>query len=207
MEFYVPYHPDDPKTRLADVLSHGEREEFVAAMLDDVSTAVEEAGHTPVVLATQELDDHSIEHEVRVASDDLTPAVNDVLRTEDPPFGVVVADLPLATAEAVNRLASGDTDVSLAPGIAAGTNAFVVRSSGFRVDYHGTSYLDHLEKAREAGLTVEEVDSYRLAVDVDRPEDVVELLVHGDGRAAEYVDTRFRLVEDEDRRVDVERVN
>lgn len=207
MEFYVPYHPDEPKSRLSDVLSVEEREELCRAMLADVCRAVEDAGHSPVVLATRELDDHALERDVRVAPQDLTPAVNDLLDDVTPPLGVLVADLPLADADAVDRLASGDADVSLAPGLAGGTNGFVVRGEGFRVDYHGTSYLDHLENARDARLSVGEVDSFRLAVDLDRPEDLVEVLLHGDGEAAEYLGERFRLVVDGESRVEVERVD
>lgn len=207
MEFYVPFQPDEPKTRLSEVLSVEEREELCRTMLSDVCHAIEDAGHKPVVLATRDLDDHAVEHDVRVAPKDLTPAVNELLDDVKPPLGVLVADLPLADADAVDRLASGDADVSLAPGLAGGTSGFVVRSAGFEVDFHGTSYLDHLENARDAGLSVEEVDSFRLAVDVDRPEDLVEVLLHGEGEAAEYLGERFRLVEDDERRVDVERMD
>ncbi|MFW5929154.1 MAG: 2-phospho-L-lactate guanylyltransferase, partial [Halobacteriota archaeon] len=36
MEFYVPYQPDDPKSRLSEVMSQEERESFVRLMLADV---------------------------------------------------------------------------------------------------------------------------------------------------------------------------
>jgi 2-phospho-L-lactate guanylyltransferase len=62
------------------------------------------------------------------------------------------------------------------------------------VDYHGASYLDHLAIAEEEGLSVDEVDSRRLAVDVDEPEDLAELLLHGEGAARDWlVDAGFEL--------------
>ncbi len=205
MDVYIPYHPDDPKTRLDPVMSKEEREEVARLMLSDVHAAVEEAGQSPVVLATRELIDHDRGYDVDVAPEELTPAVNGLLERTNPPVAVVVSDLPLLDSDAVERLLSSDADVSLARGLAGGTNAFVAREDGFRVDYHGASYIDHLKVAEEAGLTVEEVDSYRLAVDVDRLEDIVEVLLHGDGRTADFLRERFDVVEDGESRVSVER--
>ncbi|MFP4631958.1 MAG: 2-phospho-L-lactate guanylyltransferase [Halobacteriales archaeon] len=200
MEFHVPYSPEEPKTRLSEVLDGRERSELARLMLDDVLEAVEAAGHSAVVLSTLELERDDVD--VRVAPEPLTSAVNRLLDGEEPPLGVLVADLPLVTPEAVERLASAESDVALAPGLAGGTNGFVVRETGFEVDFHGASVRDHRERAREAGLSVESVDSFRLAVDLDVPSDVVEVLLHGDGYAARYLAERFELVVDGESRVE-----
>ena len=181
MRVVVPVAAERPKTRLADVLSAEERVAFTRAMLADVLRAVRGAGGDPEVLATA-----PIEVDAPVVVDDrpLTPAVNAAL--DDLPTSVVMADLPLATPDALEGLFGTPADVVLAPGRGGGTNALVVRHPDFRADYHGGSFLKHRAAASECG-TVSVVDSHRLATDIDEPDDLVELLIHGDGAAAEWL--------------------
>ena len=180
MRVVVPYAAAEPKTRLADVLSADERTAFAEAMLTDVLAAVRATGRDPEVLATAPVD---VSAPVTVDDRPLTEAVNAVLVETDGPIAVVMADLALATPDALDRLFRADGDVVVAPGRGGGTNALVVRHPEFRVDYHGTSFLDHLAVAREVGAAVEVVDSHRLATDVDERADLAEVLIHG-GRAA-----------------------
>jgi 2-phospho-L-lactate/phosphoenolpyruvate guanylyltransferase len=185
MRVLVPFAADTPKTRLESVLSADERVSVARAMLEDVLDAVEATGHDPTVVSTSRLDLEG----VAVAVDDrpLTAAINDRLpsTTADEPVAVVMADLALATSDALERLfaAAAAADIVIAPGRGGGTNALVVRNPEFRVDYHGGSYLDHREIAAEVGADVGVVDSFRLGTDIDEPADLVEVLVHGTGRA------------------------
>ena len=192
MHVVVPFAVDRPKTRLADVLDPAERREFAGAMLCDVLAALD-AVPRPLdvtVLATGPVDD--IDATVEIDERPLTPAVNDRLRAA--PTAVVMADLAIATPEALASLLGSETDLAIAAGLGGGTNAFLARDPAFRVDYHGASYRDHLEIAREECLSVREVDSQLLAVDVDEPADLAELLLHGDGAARDWlVDAGFEL--------------
>lgn len=191
MRLVIPFAVETPKTRLADVLNASERETFARAMLDDVLEVLSAVGRTPEVLATAPL-----EAPVPVVVDDrpLTTAVNAVLEETDDPVAVVMADLALVTPAALERLFDSSGDIVIAPGRGGGTNALVVRHSDFRVDYHGASYLDHLRRAREVSASVEEIDSHRLATDIDRPEDLIEVLLHGPGRARDWlVEAGFHL--------------
>ncbi|QLG27665.1 2-phospho-L-lactate guanylyltransferase [Halorarum halophilum] len=194
MRAIVPFAAERPKTRLADVLTASERRSFADAMLSDVLDALRAADFSPHLLATERQD-----RDVAQTVDDrpLTEAVNDALRehgaSDDEPVAVVMADLALATPAALSRLTAGG-DVVIAPGRGGGTNALVVRHPEFRVDYHGASYLDHLRAARDVGASVREVDSWRLATDVDEPEDLVEVLLHGEGASRDWlVDAGFEL--------------
>jgi 2-phospho-L-lactate guanylyltransferase len=108
-----------------------------------------------------------------------------------------MADLALATPDALARLFEPDADVVLAPGLGGGTNAFVARHPSFRVDYHGASIRDHREAARDLDATVATVDSFRLAADVDEPADLAEVLLHGAGRSAAWLrEAGFELAVD-----------
>jgi 2-phospho-L-lactate guanylyltransferase len=207
MRVVVPFATEQPKTRLSAVLAPDERRAFARAMLCDVVAAVYAAGHTPLVLATAPLDDETFadppdvssaldaaDTAVHVDDSPLSAAVNTVLADADGPVAVVMSDLPLATAESVRRLTAIEADVTIAPGRGGGTNALVVRHPDFRVDYHGVSYRDHLHVARDVGASVGTLDSFRLATDVDEPEDLTEVLLHSDGAAHDWlVDAGFDL--------------
>lgn len=198
MRFVVPHDGQEPKTRLASVLDARERSAFARAMLADVVDAVGEAGHEPQVLATAPVE---VPAPVRVDDRPLSTAVNDALARVGRPVGVVMSDLALVEPQSISRLASASGDLVVAAGRGGGTNALVVRDAGFRVDYHGASYLDHLRIARTSGLSVREVDSMRLATDVDEPTDLTEVLVHADGRATRWLrDAGFELSVDENGR-------
>jgi 2-phospho-L-lactate guanylyltransferase len=184
MRVLVPFDATEPKSRLSSVLDAEERRDFADAMLADVLGAVEAAGHEADVLATEPLD---LDVPVTVDDRPLTAAVNDVIADAGPPLAVLVADLPLATGAAVSRLLDRTDPLALAPGRGGGTNGLLVRDGAFRVDFHGASIRDHRQAARAAGLEPAMVDSFRLAVDVDEPADLAEVLIHGEGRAADWL--------------------
>ncbi|WP_049969630.1 2-phospho-L-lactate guanylyltransferase [Haladaptatus cibarius] len=189
MQVVVPFSANDPKTRLADILAPDERREFSLSMLEDVLSAIRATGREPRLLTTSAID---IDAPQTVDSRPLTPAVNDVLAEGKPttatePTAIVMADLALVTPDALERLFSTSGDVVLAPGRGGGTNALVSRHDEFRVDYHGTSYLDHRRIAGDVGASVTEVDSHRLATDVDESSDLAEVLIHSDGSACRWL--------------------
>ena len=202
MEVLVPFSTDRPKSRLSAVLTPAERAEFARTMLRDVLDAVVAAGGEPRVLATGDVD---VDHPSIVDDRPLTTAVNAALEARlgadggsggdsgggdgdgggddgpGDPVAIVMADLVLATPDALRDLfvAGREADLAIAPGRGGGTNALVVGHPAFRVDYHGASYLDHRRIADEIGASVRVVDSHRLATDVDEPADLAELLIHG----------------------------
>lgn len=191
MRVVVPYAVHDPKSRLSSVLSREERQEFSRAMLADVLNGVEKAGGSPVVLATDTID---VDVPVQVDDRSLSEAVNSELVRNPLPIGIVMADLALGTSRVFGDLFATPGDIVIAPGRGGGTNALVVRTAGFRVNYHGASYLDHLRVAYELEASLNEVDSYRLSTDIDEPSDLVEVFLRGEGAAADWLqDTGFRL--------------
>jgi 2-phospho-L-lactate guanylyltransferase len=201
MRAIVPFDPSDPNTRLSSLLSLAERREFAAAMLADVLAAVRDAGGRPEILASAPLAEAPVElgdagDGVPGTVDDrsLSAAVNDAL-ADGLPAAVVMADLALANRTALAELFDTADEVVLAPGRGGGTNALVVRDAAFSVDYHGVSFCDHVAAAEAAALSVQSVDSFRLAIDVDDPADVLDVLVHGEGRAADWLcDAGFGVV-------------
>jgi 2-phospho-L-lactate guanylyltransferase len=214
MRVVVPFDARDPNTRLEPALDADERRALARAMLADVLAALRGTDRDLEVrvLATGPVD---VDAAVTVDDRPLTPAVNATLAATEEPVAVVMADLPLATPEAVGRLLEpepGGTDdpneaagVVLAPGLGGGTNALLARHPDFRVDYHGVSYRDHREAAAAVGAAVRTVDSFRLALDVDDPADLAEVLLHSEGEAAAWLREAGFAVSAADGRMRVER--
>jgi 2-phospho-L-lactate guanylyltransferase len=196
MRTLVPFEATHPKTRLEPLLDADERRAFARAMLEDVLAALRTAGHDPEVLSTAplgadgEASDCALGVPVTVEDRSLSAAVNARLGGTAP-VGVLVADLGLVTAAAVDRLFDpadeAGTDVVVAPGRGGGTNGLVVGHPDFRVDFHGVSVRDHLAAARAVDAAPRLVDSMRLSTDVDEPTDLVEVLLHGEGEAAAWL--------------------
>jgi 2-phospho-L-lactate guanylyltransferase len=200
----IPFKPRNPKTRLSCVLNQDEREKFAQLMLCDVVVAAREAGCEPFILATEAFSFG----DTRVEQDDrgLNEALNDLLARTPGPLLILMADLPLTTPDAVRRLISTTDDVAIVPGRGGGTNAiFLSRADRFRVSYYGASFRKHREIAREAGLSCEIVDSFRIHTDVDEKEDLVELLIHGEGLSRAYLEDLGFSLAIEKGRVGVER--
>jgi 2-phospho-L-lactate guanylyltransferase len=183
----IPYKPRNPKTRLSALLSQEEREQFAAVMLEDVKFAVKDALCSPVLVCSELFDSEDVQ--VTITDTDLSGSINAILPQNVGPTLIIMADLPLADAASVRRVISTDKDISIVPGRGGGTNAiFMKEPQKFHVDYYGTSFLKHMKIAADAGLSVDVIDSFRLHTDIDEPEDVVELLIHGSGKSRAYLE-------------------
>lgn len=183
----IPFKPKNPKTRLSNLLSQEEREQFAAAMLEDVKAAVKDAMCNPVLVCSELFDSEDVQ--VTITDTDLSGSINAILPQTIGPALIIMADLPLADAAAVRRLLSTGNDLAIVPGRGGGTNAIFMKDpQKFHVDYYGASFLKHMKIAGEAGLSVEVIDSFRLHTDIDEPWDLVELLIHGTGKSRAYLE-------------------
>mgnify|MGYP006275209601 CR=1 FL=1 len=203
MRAVIPFDASDPKRRLQPVLDPEERAAFAQAMLEDLLAAVADADLEPTVLATEPLPSLSVP--VRVDDRPLDAAVNAAIE-EATPLAVLVADLPLVESATLDRLLATPGDVVLAPGRGGGTNAMVVRDSAFATDYHGASIRDHRALARERGLSVAELDSFRLGTDVDEPADLIEVLLHGGAHSRRWLQAAGFQIQAKEGRATVRRV-
>lgn len=175
----VPVRGDGAKSRLAPVLSAGERAELVRWMLERVLAAC--AGAT------------AIERTLLVTPDPgLAPAGIDVLVDDGrghpeaialaladprarPGALVVMADCPLATAESVDALAAAARPLALAPSHDGGVNALALRGLDGLLPRFGVPAETTIAAARAEGLEATVVADEGLAFDVDRPADLARL--------------------------------
>lgn len=200
----IPYKPKNPKTRLSALLSQEEREQFAAAMLEDVKAAVKDAMCSPVLVCSELFDSEDVQ--VTIADTDLSGSLNAILPQNPGPALIIMADLPLADTASIRRVISTEKDIAIVPGRGGGTNAiFMKEPQKFHVDYYGASFLKHMKIAEDAGLSVEVIDSFRLHTDIDEPWDLVELLIHGTGKSRAYIEELGFLLSVDKGRVGVRR--
>ncbi|MFC6875005.1 glycosyltransferase family protein [Halobellus marinus] len=91
-----------------------------------------------------------------------------------------------------------DADIVLVLRSGSGINAVVVHHPVFRGDYHGASIRDHRTIGTNVGTDVAEIDSLRLSTDGNVPQDSIEVLLHSNGAANEWlVNAGFELAVDD----------
>lgn len=185
----IPFKNQGAKSRLASVLSPQERQLLSFAMLMDVLDAVLGQGWA-TVLSRPGLNVVDIGYDVEIQESelDLNDALNSLIACEARqgwPLDMLIcmADLALLRQDDVVGILSCEGDVVLCPGRGGGTNMILIRSPKFRTCYHGLSFPKHLAFALQAGLEVSIYESFRAGCDIDEPEDLAEVLLHGRGRS------------------------
>ena len=183
----VPFKRSDAKSRLAPALTPAERRLLAFAMLRDVLGTVTGFGKV-TILSRPGLDNADVGYDVEIVELelDLNDALNALIANEamqgwPSDILIVMADLALLTQKDVAGILSCQGDVVLCPGRGGGTNMILIRSPQFRTCYQGRSFPKHLEFARQAGLKAEVFESFRAGSDIDCPEDLAEVLLHGRG--------------------------
>jgi len=177
----VPVKGRDGKHRLEGLLRPEERASLVGAMLADVLAACD-AAHSvrQTLVVTPDPDVDAPGAEVLVdGGEGHAAALARALADDRARAGVLVvmADCPLVTADALDRLAEAARPLAVAPAQDGGLNALALRdpaafSPAFGVDGAASATL---ARAREAGLEATVLEEPAFAFDVDRPVDVWRL--------------------------------
>jgi 2-phospho-L-lactate/phosphoenolpyruvate guanylyltransferase len=177
--------PGRGKTRLASVLTPGERAALAGAMLADVAaafhgTAVDEVivvagGPTAAAAAS------ALGLDVVIDPPDVV-SLDGALRAAAARLGwragllVVAADLPAVTSDDLEAVLTGETEVVIAPTRDGGTGALLRRpGDAITTAYGRGSAARHRQLARTAGRSVTIVRRSGLAHDVDTRADLAEL--------------------------------
>jgi len=178
------------------VLSRTERDELARLMLKEVLVTLLRSDVSVVEVASTSM---SFEPPVEnvgwiYAPSPLDELVNGYLEKvaehiPEEQVMVVMADLPLISMRNIQQIVSSSADVVIAPGRGGGTNILkVAKPDVFEVRYYELSFLTHLKRAEQRGLSVEIYDSFYTSVDIDEPTDLVELLIHGSGAVKSYLE-------------------
>jgi 2-phospho-L-lactate guanylyltransferase len=193
----IPFKgPAGSKRRLAGLLDEDERARLSLAILDGVLDAVLDSepvarvlllmpsGAPPPSRSDGRLDVLVESARISGAMDGLNGALRQAQAEADKGGAsrllILPSDLPLVDGADVDALAaaSDDTRAVIAPDRAEeGTNALVLAPPvAFRPDFGVGSFARHRQLAERAGLTVGVVRRPGLALDLDTPADIRELL-------------------------------
>ena len=164
------------------------------AMLKDVLDAVSGFGRV-TILSRPGLDIVDVGSDAEIQESEL--GLNDALNSLVTDFAlqgwrmdvlIIMADLALLTEKEVAGILNCECDAVLCPGRGGGTNMILIRNLRFRTCYQGLSFPKHVAFARQAGLEVSVFESFRAGCDIDEPEDLAEVLLHGRGRSKKVLE-------------------
>ena len=196
MRAVIPYKKENAKSRLSSVLTLAEREEFVELMLKDVINNLSEAGVNTIDILTTSIhgvaDD--IDTNVIVSELGLNEALNEYLTGINEPVMVIMADLPLVNMTHLSEIMGSKKDITIVPGKGGGTNILYIKyPARFHVKYYGSSFKNHCDIAKDMSQSTFVYDSFLASTDIDEPQDLVELLLHGCGMAKDYAEDKFGI--------------
>ena len=184
----IPFKLEGAKSRLSNVMSMDEREEFSFKMLQDVLKSLNPLDMKVSILSTSEIELGG--YDILISKRRLNDALNEILSEEKEknPVLILMSDLPLITSKIVERILRRTEDVVIVPGRKGGTNVLFIRDpSRFKVNYYGISFKNHEEIAREGGLSYLIYDSMLAGTDIDEEEDLLDLLIFGERGARDYL--------------------
>ncbi|HII08093.1 MAG TPA: 2-phospho-L-lactate guanylyltransferase [Methanosphaera sp.] len=188
---------NDSKTRLSPFLSETERVELLKMMLKDIVEVIENEVEEIVLVSkdyhvkdfAKELSINFVKekkHENNFLNNAISDAVNEV-KINYPKKDILIlpSDIPLLKREHVATLKSMDKDLIISPSKGGGTNLLCFNEQyDFETRFGPMSYFEHLNKANQLGMSINIIESFYLSLDINTPEDLGELLLHGTGTSS-----------------------
>ncbi len=188
MKVIIPVSPiNSLKTRLSEFLNKEERKHLLLNMLRDIIRALD--GLDVVIIsrdeeildfAKNELKAEIVKEKYKGLNNAIKQAFNEI---DDEEVIIIPADIPLIKKEHIKDILelSKDYDLIIAPSRGGGTNLLYLKSkNSIELKYEGFSFLKHLEEAKKKNLKYYIYDSFLISVDINTPEDLGEIFIHGD---------------------------
>lgn len=182
------------KTRLSPFLSETERVELLRVMLKDIIKVIEnEVEEIVLVSKDKHVKDlakglfvnfvKEQEHENNFLNNAISDAVSQVkINYPNKDILILPSDIPLIKREHIATLKSMDRDLIISPSKGGGTNLLCFNEKyDFETRFGPMSYFEHLKVANELNMSINIIESFYLSLDINTPEDLGELLLHGIG--------------------------
>lgn len=186
------------KTRLSSFLSEDERVSLLKSMIRDIVTNISDYV-LEIFLVSNDKDVFSFakslgisyiqenEHDDNKLNNALIDAISLVKGNfNDVDILLLPSDIPLIKKEHVVSLKNFDSDLIISPSKGGGTNLLCFNSDFDFVPLFGAmSYFRHIEEANSMSMKINLIESFYLSLDVNTPEDLGEILLHGVGTYTE----------------------
>ena len=184
---------DQAKQRLASVLSAPERKALMLAMARDVLSALSRCQRLSGILLVSRAQEagalaeaFGLRQFAESAAAKLPDALNEARDHAVANLGarsifIVHADAPLIDPAETDRIIAAHRGVTLLPdSMRIGTNGLICTPpDAIPFVFDGKSFNAHADHARQAGFGLQVVDGSGLALDIDTPADLAQLLRQG----------------------------
>lgn len=185
---------EESKTRLSPFLSDDERIELLKVMLKDIVNIIKNQVDTiflvskddEVKLYSEELNVNFIE-ENEHDNDCLNNALNDAIidvkdRFPNKDILILPSDVPLIKEQHITTVKNMENDLIISPSKGGGTNLLCFNNSfDFKTKFGDLSYFKHINSAHELNMSINLIESFYVSLDMNTPEDLGELMLHGVG--------------------------
>lgn len=185
---------EESKTRLSPFLSKIERIELLKVMLKDIVDVIRnEVDEIVLVSKDENVKEYAKELKVNFVmeknhdSDFLNNALSDAIyevKLNFPGRDILIlpSDIPLIKQQHISTVKKMDNDFIISPSKGGGTNLLCFNSEyDFLTQFGEMSYFKHLNMANDLGMSINLIESFYISLDMNTPEDLGELLLHGVG--------------------------
>lgn len=185
---------DESKTRLSPFLSEEERIELLKVMLKDIVNIIcDEVNEIVLVSKDNDVKDYAKELNVNFVSEKehcdnfLNNAVSDAvsevkINFPDNDILIIPSDIPLIKSQHIATVKNMNNDLIISPSKGGGTNLLCFNNEfEFETFFGDMSYFKHINAANELGMSINLIESFYVSLDMNTPEDLGELLLHGIG--------------------------
>ena len=95
---------------------------------------------------------------------------------------IIPSDIPLIKPQHIATVKSMNNDLIISPSKGGGTNLLCFNNEfDYKTFFGDMSYFKHINAANELGMSINLIESFYVSLDMNTPEDLGELLLHGIG--------------------------
>ena len=185
---------NESKTRLSPFLSEEERIELLKVMLKDIITVIaNEVDEIVLVSKDNNVKEYAKKlnvnfvrerkHEDDFLNNAISDAVEEVrINFPDRDILILPSDIPMIKQQHIATVKNMENDLIISPSKGGGTNLLCFNNEfDYKTHFGNMSYFKHLNTANDLGMSINLIESFYLSLDMNTPEDLGELLLHGIG--------------------------
>ncbi len=180
------------KTRLSPFLSLNQRSTLLKCMLKDITETI--TNYVDDIIVTSK--DHEVlEYATKLGliplkekdhnEDHLNNAIKDAVdytyhNYKSPNILILPADIPLINKRCMDYILEHHDYFVISPSMGGGTNLlYINKTYKYNFFFGEYSFFKHIDEAKDQLLNVHILDSFYLSLDVNTPNDLGEILLHG----------------------------
>ncbi|WP_455645881.1 2-phospho-L-lactate guanylyltransferase [Methanosphaera sp.] len=183
---------NNSKTRLSPFLTEDERKQLLQSMLKDIVEGIKEEvseiiiiSKDPEVLSYAKTLEISTLLEEKHERDHLNNAIIDAIKYvkenyEDAKILILPSDIPLIEKKNIDYLENNNNDFIISPSKGGGTNLLYINNQyDYKPLFGEFSFFKHVTEAKNKKMNINIYDSFYVSIDINTPQDLGELLLHG----------------------------